>query len=116
MGEGRMIKRHLLIFAAVLAIYAALYWLGIACPIRALTGIPCPTCGMLRAFRELFAGNIRKSLEYNAAALPTAALVLFGIHKSHFKIRENVKTWILIAGSGMIFIYYIIRLAFFEIP
>lgn len=36
------------------------------CPFRALTGLPCPGCGMTRAFCALGHGEWRDALRYNA--------------------------------------------------
>jgi hypothetical protein len=35
------------------------------CPIKALTGIPCPGCGMTRAFMAIASGNLGKAIGYN---------------------------------------------------
>jgi len=35
------------------------------CPFEALTGIPCPGCGMTRAILSLIAGNLEDAASYN---------------------------------------------------
>ena len=35
------------------------------CPIKAITGIPCPGCGMTRAFMAIASGNLREAIGYN---------------------------------------------------
>jgi hypothetical protein len=35
------------------------------CPIKALTGIPCPGCGMTRGFMAIASGNLREAIGYN---------------------------------------------------
>lgn len=49
-GAAGLFRRALL-FAAILALSClVLYVTGIGCPFRAFTGIPCPGCGMTRAW------------------------------------------------------------------
>ena len=42
------------------------------CPLRSLTGIPCPLCGMTRAATSLAAGDLHASLAFNPFLLPLA--------------------------------------------
>lgn len=37
----------------------------LACPIRHVTGIPCPTCGMTRAFTALTQGHWEQSIRFH---------------------------------------------------
>lgn len=49
----------LLITAAlVFLLYAALYLVHVPCFFRELTGLPCPACGLTRAWLALFRGEI----------------------------------------------------------
>ncbi|HVB38250.1 MAG TPA: DUF2752 domain-containing protein [Vicinamibacterales bacterium] len=73
-----------LIVASVLTATASmaaawLHWLGfppIACPLRAATGIPCPTCGATHAFAALMEGRLGASFWFNPAVPLGAAIAL----------------------------------------
>lgn len=49
---------------------------GLPCPLRTLTGVPCPFCGTTTALRQLGAGHLRASL---SAAPLGIALVLVAL-------------------------------------
>ena len=40
----------------------------VPCPVRALTGVWCPGCGLTRAAHQLFRGDIVQALSFNALA------------------------------------------------
>lgn len=42
------------------------YQLPVHCSILAMTGIPCPTCGMTRSFVAIVNGNLSQSIRYHA--------------------------------------------------
>ena len=44
------------------------------CPFLALTGVPCPGCGGLRALHDLLTGDVVAALSSNAWAVLTAVL------------------------------------------
>jgi hypothetical protein len=46
------------------------------CPLRTVTGIPCPLCGITRACVAAVRGDVTASLEYNPAGI---AVVLFAL-------------------------------------
>jgi Protein of unknown function (DUF2752) len=48
----------------------------ILCPLRGLVGLPCPGCGLTRAFCALSQGDLGSALAFNAFALPLALLML----------------------------------------
>ncbi|HVF44291.1 MAG TPA: DUF2752 domain-containing protein [Pyrinomonadaceae bacterium] len=53
----------------------------VLCPFRALTGLPCPGCGMTRAFCALGHGDLAGAFGYNALApFVFAAAVLAWAH------------------------------------
>lgn len=49
------------------------------CPIRLLTGLQCPSCGIQRALHEWLHGNVVRGVQYNyflVLALPYAAAIV----------------------------------------
>ena len=53
----------------------------IPCAFKKIFHIPCPACGLTRAFKTILRLNIIQSLSYNILALPlTIALTLFFIY------------------------------------
>lgn len=77
-------RDHELMWGSLLLIAALLgaAWLSLGlptplCPLHALSGIPCPTCGTTRAASALLHGDISRALAWNpltALALAFAAL------------------------------------------
>ena len=45
---------------------------GLPCPMRSLTGVPCPFCGVTTSVRDTFAGHLRAGL----AAAPLGLLLI----------------------------------------
>lgn len=62
-------------------VFYTLYMLGfgIPCPIKSITGISCPSCGITRMSIAFIHGNIRRGFYYNQVLpfiLPLLALIL----------------------------------------
>ena len=66
-------------------------WSGLAsCPNRALTGIPCPGCGLTRATMALLQGHLAEALHWHPLVPLLLPLVVFLILRS------------MLAGAGLI--------------
>jgi Protein of unknown function (DUF2752) len=48
----------------------------LTCPFRALTGIPCPLCGMTRAVVAAAHGHLLESLRFNPAGILVVLLAI----------------------------------------
>lgn len=59
-----MKQKKLLWVMGIGALAFVIYFFDIPCPILTTLGIPCPGCGITRAFRALFAGKIGDSFFY----------------------------------------------------
>ena len=51
---------------------------GWSCPLRALTGVPCPTCFLTRATAAALSGDLHSSIHWHAFG-PMAAAGLLGL-------------------------------------
>ena len=62
------------------------------CPIKAITGLECPGCGITRMFVALFHGNIYQAFRYNPLVfieLPIL-IILILLYKFNKKSRKVV--------------------------
>ena len=98
------------VFTAAAAVYVVLALLGIGCPIRALTGIPCGGCGMTRAYLSLLKPDIHSAFYYHPLFwMVPPALILFIVKKgplSDQRIRNSV--WTVFITSFIV--VYLLRL------
>ena len=83
----------LIIWLIIFALYCVLAtkFLGSACPLYLIFGIPCPGCGMTRAWISLFGGDIAKAFYFHpaffAAAIVAVCVILCGIKPKLKKVK-----------------------------
>lgn len=90
------------LLAGALAFYCyspTAYWFWPKCPVRLITGLSCPACGIQRALHALLNGHIAQAAAYNyylIYALPyTAALIAARImpqSKARQKARDILES------------------------
>lgn len=104
-----IIKKHLLVIAAGTLYFLMCRFFDITCPIKAIIGINCPTCGMTRAILSLLRGDFDMYFKYNPFALPCVVSVFLLIHRHAFGTK---KVCDIFAAAVLImnFIYYIFKL------
>ena len=59
------LKSKLITCIAIAALIAAMIIFEIPCFYRAIFNIPCPGCGITRAYISLFHGDLKKAFEFN---------------------------------------------------
>ena len=66
--------------AGMLAVAAVRPWLpstlGPPCPLRTVTGVPCPFCGMTRGVTALVHGQLSSAFSYNPGAFLVVAMAI----------------------------------------
>ena len=76
------------------------------CPIKELTGIPCPGCGMMHALTSLMHFNWHQSFYYHLMLIPTGILALAYL----FVKNPQYKKGILVLWCCLMVGYYIYRM------
>jgi hypothetical protein len=82
--------------AGILAIAAVRPWLpdtlGPPCPLRTVTGIPCPFCGMTRGVTALVHGHVSAAFAYNPGAFLVVAMAIVLLIAWRWQ-RVRIPTW-----------------------
>ncbi len=94
---------------AVVLFYGFLHIMGIGCPIKYLTGVSCPGCGMTRAYLSLLRLDFAGAFYYHPLfLLPVIAVVMY-----HFKERIPGKLYTiwLFTLIGLFLIIYLLRIS-----
>jgi hypothetical protein len=74
------------------------------CPLRTLTGIPCPFCGMTRAVVAVVHGNVAASVRYNPAGILLVVLAV-ALMLGWRTERVRLPTWLLPVLLGALWVY-----------
>ncbi|MEG1150224.1 MAG: DUF2752 domain-containing protein, partial [Bacilli bacterium] len=76
----------------------AIFFLDLNCLFKMIFKIPCPGCGMSRAFKAIVNFKIMESFSYNILAFPTLLLflyILFLTFKDIIKKENNLYTFVI---------------------
>ena len=87
----------------------------VLCPLRRVTGVWCPTCGMTRAFGWLAHGNLGESLRYHplAAVLLIEGILVSGVWWYQRRRRRDDQSWLhrlLVANALLMLVVWVVRL------
>ena len=104
-------KPIILAAAVIAALYSLMFTLGITCPIRHITGISCPGCGMTRALFCALCGNIKGAFYYHPLwiALIVGAILLIVLA---IKRKRTLIVFTLISLGVIFAAVYLYRLFF----
>lgn len=116
-------NKILLIFLIILIIISALFAFSyfIGCPIRLITGVPCPSCGMTKAYISLLNGDLPKAFYHHPLffllpiALVLVILLLLNEKKRSGKFTRPLNV-ISISLLGVYMLTYLVRLFTKSIP
>lgn len=102
--KGKIITTHFLI--AVAFIILLYYW---KCPIKLIFSIPCPTCGMTRAWLSVLRLDFKKAFYFHPLFLLAPPLLFLIFHEKMIKIKKSTRNTIFILVGVVFFVMYIIR-------
>jgi len=88
-------------------------WSLIGCPFRFLFGIPCPGCGMTRAYGSLFTGNVRDAFRMHPLFIPLPAMLGLYVLNPPFLRKKWVNRTFLAVLLVMAFGTYAARMLVF---
>ena len=79
------------------------------CPLRTLTGIPCPTCGMTRGFAALVHGDVEHALMMNPGTYLVVAVALFLLVQWRAK-SITIPVWTIVAMLAAMWTWQLFKL------
>lgn len=105
------LKRFFLCHSAVAAVFLLIIFVY-KCPLSYFFHIPCPGCGVTRAYFALLSLDIKKAFEYHPLFWVVAPLILYIAHRNSLKKRLSAKTETVIffAVCAAFLAVYLIRL------
>ena len=103
-----ILKKHILYVIAILIVIVFLAITNIGCPFLYLFGVPCPTCGMTRAFIALLRFDVKASISYNPMTIFMILAIFLGIHKKKIKYKKIVDITIIVIAS-LTFVFYVFK-------
>ena len=112
----RTVLTHLAVFAALAAFVAVLIAFEIGCPIRRITGLPCPGCGMFRAAVAFLSGDFALSFRLHPLLIPAGIGLMALFHAGPLRLTKRAKNAVAFALGGLFLAVYIARLGLHAIP
>ena len=79
----------------------------VACPLRALTGIPCPLCGMTRACVAAVHGHLAASLAFNPAGVLVILAAIVAVFRPQTLTRMYVPMRFVFVAVGVLWLWNI---------
>ena len=114
----RIVVKHIIYILAAIAAGLFLFVSGIHCFFRFFTGVPCPSCGMTRAFLSLLKLDFYRSFYYHPLLIPALITAFIAIHMDVpvFKFNKKVCTVYIWGFVAVFFAVYFFRFFMNSIP
>lgn len=75
------------------------------CPLRAITGIPCPGCGMTTALKQLLSGEVQASFHTHPMLVPTLVMAAAAAAALAFRKEKLAARLAMVWGIAMLGVY-----------
>ena len=76
-----------------------------ACPLRSLTGVPCPLCGMTRACVSALHGHLATSLAFNPGGVLVLVAAVVAVLRPQLLTRTRVPVWTAVMTLGALWVW-----------
>ncbi len=86
------------LLAAFLACIVLTFLFGTCCPMRILTGLPCPACGTTRSVLALLRLDFGKALWYQPVMPLLIAFLVFFFYRRYYKMQTDTALFMRILG------------------
>lgn len=100
------------VVAVVVAVVHRAHNPGILCPVRAITGVPCPLCGGTTVFMELGSANPAGAVQANPFALAGAiglAAAPLGAGRRWWAMSPRTRAWIIGVALALSWLWQLAR-------
>ena len=77
----------------------------LACPLRSITGIPCPLCGMTRACIAAVHGHLGSSLAFNPGGVLVILLAVTALIRPQLLVRAQPPRWLMIGALSALWVW-----------
>lgn len=106
-------RQYVWIIGGIAILYGIMFLLNVTCPVKWLTGISCPGCGMTRACLSALTLRFPEAFAYHPlwVALPFVLVALAVLH--FLKRQKAAQTLLIVSGSVMIAVW-LYRICFLE--
>jgi len=105
--------QSVLIFVGIVILYGVLFGLGITCPIKWLTGISCPGCGMTRACVSALTLQFSQAFFYHPLWVALPFVLIAWVVLSVMK-RKTAAQVLLFVSCGAMLAVWVYRICFLD--
>ena len=77
----------------------------LACPLRSITGIPCPLCGMTRACVAALHGHLGASLVFNPVGVLVVVAAVLAVLRPQVISRIRIPMWTVVVALGVMWLW-----------
>jgi Protein of unknown function (DUF2752) len=81
---------------------------GLPCPLRTVTGIPCPFCGMTRGVTSLVHGHVSAAFSYNPGAFLIVAMAVVLLIAWRWQ-RVRIPVWAVYLFFALLWAYQLFK-------
>jgi Protein of unknown function (DUF2752) len=76
---------------------------GVVCPMRRLTGVPCPLCGMTTSVEESVRGHLSRAFAANPWGIAAVAVALFLLVRRPGNVRVPAALPFVVLAASWLF-------------